>query len=101
MKRGLNSDLTKKLGCPAGALKAIDFRESHNEPLLQLNDLLLGAVCYQKNRKFEAEDAGHAKASLAGFVLGRSDLKDYEGDTPASVTGFTVWNFDSQYLLGS
>lgn len=100
MMRGLNSDLHRKYGCPPACVKAIEFRESHNEPLLQLNDLLLGAVCYQKNRKFEAEGAGHPKASLAGFVLGRSQLRDYETDTPKTVEGFTIWNFTSPHLLG-
>lgn len=101
MKSGLNSDLTKKYACPVDAVKAIDFRESHKEPLLQLNDLLLGAVCYQKNRRFENLDAGHPKASLAGFVLGRSGLVNYETNTSANVKGFTIWNFDSKHLRGS
>lgn len=100
MKKGLNSDLRSKHGCPDTPLRAIEFRESHKEPLLQLNDLILGAVCYQKNRKFEADGAGHPKANLAGFVLGRSHLKDYETDTSKNVEGFTIWNFNSPHLLG-
>lgn len=48
LKRGLNSDLSRKHGCPQDCIKAIEFRESHSEPLLQLNDLLLGAVVYQR-----------------------------------------------------
>jgi hypothetical protein len=100
MKRGLNSDLHRKHGCPPACVKAIEFRESHSEPLLQLNDLILGAVVYQKNRKFDAEGAGHPKASLAGFVLGRSGLKDYEAETPRDAKWFTIWNFKSPHLLG-
>lgn len=100
MKRGLNSDLQRNHGCPQDCVKAIEFRESHSEPLLQLNDLILGAVVYQKNRKFDAEGAGHPKASLAGFVLGRSGLKDYETDTPREAKRFTIWNFRSPHLLG-
>lgn len=100
LKRGLNSVLHSKYSCPLPCIRAIEFRESHNEPLLQMNDLILGAVCYQKNRKFEAEGAGHPKANLAGFVLGRSGLKDYEADTPRDVDGFTIWNFNSPHLRG-
>lgn len=100
MKRGLNSDLRNKYSLGMECVKAIEFPESHSEPLLQLNDLLLGAVCYQKNRKLEAESAGQPKANLAGFVLGRSGLKDYETDTPKAVTGFSVWNLKSQHFLG-
>lgn len=100
MKRGLNSDLARKHACLPDCVKAIEFRESHSEPMLQLNDLLLGAVVYQKNRKFDAEGAGHPKASLAGFILGRSGLRDYETDTPRSAKQFTIWNFSSPHLLG-
>lgn len=100
MKHGLNSDLKNRFGCPDGCLKAIEFRDSHSEPLLQLNDLLLGAVCYQKNRKFEVDGAGQPKPNLSGFVLGRSGLKDFETDTPARVDDFTIWNFNSPHLRG-
>lgn len=100
LKRGLNSVLGSKYGCTDSPIKAIEFRESHKEPMLQLNDLILGAVCAQKNRRYEAEDAGQPKANLAGFVLGRSKLLNYDVDTPRGADAFSIWNLKSAYLRG-
>ena len=96
---GLNSEANKRYRC-TDALKIIEFRDSEAEPLLQMNDLILGAICAHKNRRFEEEDAGQPKANLAGFVLGRSGLIDYETDTPRSQSDFTIWNLKSDYLKG-
>jgi Protein of unknown function (DUF3800) len=101
LKVGLNSVLKSKYKCPENCLKAIEFRDSASETLLQVNDLLLGAVCYQKNRRFEDPEAGHPKANLSGFVLGKSGLIDYDTNTPISEYGFTIWNLESKYLKGS
>lgn len=96
--KGLNS-AAKGYGCE-DALKIIEFRDSEAEPLLQMNDLILGAICAHKNRRFEDEGAGQYKANLAGFVLGKSGLFHYDRDTPPSVTDFTIWNLDSRYMKG-
>jgi len=98
MKKGLNSELRKRYSCNGDPIRAIEFRNSETEPLLQLNDLILGAVCYQKNRRFEADDAGQPKANLAGYVLGRAGLLNYNTDTPSTVRNFTVWNLKSRHL---
>lgn len=101
LMRGLNSDLRKRHGCAGDPFKAIEFRESHKELLLQLNDLILGGVCYQKNLRMNAKDAAQHKANLAGYILGRTGLSHYDTDTPKRVTDFTVWNLKSEHLKGS
>lgn len=98
LKQGLNS-ASKAYGCD-NALKIIEFRDSASEPLLQINDLILGAICAHKNRRFEEEGAGQYKANLAGYVLGKSGLVHFDGNTPASVTDFTIWNLSSSLMKG-
>lgn len=98
MLKGLNSDARRFKS--EGALKAIEFRNSEREPLLQMNDLILGAICAQKNRRFEDEDAGRYKANLAGYVLGKSGLLNYDTDTPRTKVDFTIWNLASKYMRG-
>lgn len=100
MKWGLNSTLRRYHGCKGDPVKAIKFRNSETEPLLQLNDLILGGVCYQKNRRFEADDAGHPKANLAGYIMGRAGLLNYNVDTVKSARNFTIWNLKSEHLKG-
>lgn len=97
-KAGLNSD-AKRYGCD-NALKAIEFRDSESEPLLQLNDLILGAICAQKNRRFEEIGSGQFKANLAGYVLGKCGLLHYEGSTPLAKSDFSIWNLDSKLMRG-
>jgi hypothetical protein len=99
-KRALNNESCLRFRYDRDCLRAIEFRDSEAEALLQLNDLILGAVCYQKNRRFEDDDAGHPKANLAGFIMGRFGLPNYDGDTPQSVSKFSFWNLKSRYLKG-
>lgn len=99
MKNGLNSEANRRFKC-ADSLRAVEFRDSEAEPLLQMNDLILGAICAHKNRRFEEATAGQPKASLAGFVLGRSSLIDYDSDTPRNVDDFTIWNLKSDHMRG-
>lgn len=98
LKAGLNS-AARSYGC-RDALRAIEFRESHKEPLLQMNDLILGAICAQRNRRFEEAGAGQFKANLAGYVLGKSGLNNFESNTPVSWTKFSIWNLASEHMRG-
>ena len=99
MLGGLNSHANRKYGC-ADALRMIEFRDSQTEPMLQMNDLILGAICAHRNRRFEEAGAGQPKANLAGFVLGRAGLIDYNANTPIGMTDFTIWNLKSDLMRG-
>lgn len=100
LKVGLNSQSKTIFKHTGDRLKAIELRDSEREPLLQLNDIVLGAICYQKNRRNEAEGMGQFKSNLAGYVLGRTGLVNFDNDTPRSNTDLSIWNFNSQYLKG-
>lgn len=98
LQKGLNT-ASERYKCKE-PLKAIEFRDSAKEPLLQMNDLILGAICAHKNRRFEEPGAGQYKANLAGYVLGKTGLKDYDSNTPVTRKEFSIWNLDSQYMKG-
>lgn len=100
LKSALNIDSRARFGYRHDCLRAIEFRDSKAEILLQMNDLILGAVCYQKNRRFDDEEAGHAKANLAGYILGKMGLPHYDHDTPRAQEKLSIWNLRSQYLRG-
>lgn len=97
-RTGLNTD-SKRFKCD-GALKVIEFRDSEKEPLLQMNDLILGAVCAHRNRRFEEAGAGQYKANLAGYVLGKFDLLNFDGDTPRAQDTLSIWNLKSEHMRG-
>ena len=98
-KIGLNADCRRKFKHPAGNLRAIELRDSKQEELLQLNDIVLGAICYQKNRRNEEIGMGQFKSNLAGYVLGRFGFTNYDFDSPPG-SKISIWNFKSSHMKG-
>lgn len=67
------------------------FRDSAKTPLLQLVDLLLGALAYGVNKHYEQESASPHKRELARHVLRRGGVKELYQDT--TIDGkYTVWH---------
>ena len=67
------------------------FRKSCDTPLIQLVDVLLGALAYRVNGHANAVDASPAKVELSKHVLGRAGVKYPMIDT-AKRGKFTVWH---------
>ena len=66
------------------------FRNSKDTPLLQLVDLLTGAVAWSVNGHAAAPDASEAKTRIANYVLKRAGIADALKGT--AMTGkFTIW----------
>ena len=99
LKAGLNSVCKSRHGQTGEQLRAIEFRDSKAEPLLQLNDIILGGVCYQRNRRNEEQGLGQFKSNLAGYILGRFGYTDFDGNTPKG-QNMSIWNFSSDHLKG-
>lgn len=101
LKSTLNTDSKFKFRHKRDSLRAIEFRDSEKELLLQLNDIVLGGICYQKNKRYEEDNAGHPKANLAGYILGKSGVPNLNYDTPYGQEKFSIWNLKSKYLKGT
>lgn len=99
MKRGLNNVSKKRYGQTGEQLRVIEFRDSKAEPLLQLNDIILGGVCYQRNRRNEEQGIGQFKSNLAGYILGRFGYVNFDCNTPRG-QNMSIWNFSSDHLRG-
>lgn len=67
------------------------FRCSKQTPLLQLTDLLTGAIAYHLNGHIGAADASPAKQELARFVMDRAGVGDPTCDTKMRGK-FTIWH---------
>jgi hypothetical protein len=71
-------------------IRRIQFRDSKDVQLLQLVDILIGAIAFQLNGHDKAPDASAAKVELAKHVMTRAAITDITKGT--SRTGrFTVW----------
>ena len=67
------------------------FRCSKQAPLLQITDLLIGAIAYHLNGHIHSGEASPPKVDLAKHVMDRARVKNPTIDT--SVSGkFTIWH---------
>lgn len=64
--------------------------------LLQLNDVILGAVCAARNDRHLIEGGRIAKRALAVHVMEQSGLRTFKNNSPKTVKRFTVWNMVPQ-----
>jgi len=67
------------------------FRKSHETPLIQIVDILLGGLAYRVNGHANAVDASPAKVELSRHILQRGGVRNPMIDT-AMRGKFTVWH---------
>lgn len=70
----------------------IEATNSATEPLLQLNDIILGAVGYRRNERYDATDASKHKKQLARLVALRAGATTFEYNPKTFGRRFTIWN---------
>lgn len=92
LKHILNDGVSKSLGKDTRPIKQLISSHLHDEDLLQLNDVILGAVAAARNGKHELVGGRASKREIARIVLEKSGLATIERDSPRSVKRFTVWN---------
>lgn len=86
----LNAGARKK-GQANYPFRRVHFRSSHDEPMLQITDLLIGAIAFRLNGHRMAQGASKAKCELSDYILDRARIRDVFTDT--SVSGkFTIWH---------
>lgn len=81
--------------CPALHMEPTD---SASEPLLQLNDIILGAVAYRRNQRNLQPDASDHKKKLAKFVSEQAGSTLFDFNPPTHGSRFTVWPFKGSSL---
>lgn len=88
----LNSAARRDFGVnePLGQLTA---RDSKQDDLLQMNDVILGAVSAIRNGKHLLANGRKSKKEIAEKVLEMSGIEKFSSDSPSTVHRFTVWNF--------
>ena len=92
LQRILNNGANKSFGMSHGPVKQLLSLDSKADDLLQLNDVILGAVCAARNGKHELVTGRRSKCEIAKLVLEKSGLQTFEKDSPSGVNRFTVWN---------
>lgn len=88
----LNSAASRDHQVPYGQLGQLISRDSKSDCLLQMNDVILGAVCSIRNGRHLLSGTREAKRTLALYVLEKSGLETFDRDTPREIKRFTIWN---------
>lgn len=92
LRRMINNG-ARHFGITHDPLKQIVPVDSKLCDILQLNDVILGAVGAARNGKHLLAGGNQAKKEIAKDVLLKFRLESYEVDTPRSLGRFSIWNF--------
>lgn len=92
----LNAGIARRWAVGGRPFKRVVYRDSKTSDLIQLNDILIGAVAHRKNRRYEEPGASQAKVNLAQHIISRLNIRDLCDDTPARERRFTIWNIKLQ-----
>ncbi len=96
LKLILNRGMAKKYSINTSPFVSIEPRDSHKSELLQINDIILGAIGFQKNGYDLLADAKKAKKELANYIAEQAGLSDLKKNSAWGRDRFTLWNFKLQ-----
>jgi hypothetical protein len=89
----LNNAMRRDLGEQhAPVIKTVIYRDSRECRLLQLSDLLTGAVGFHQNRKHLAPGASHHKRAIGAHIAARANLSDLRIENSRS-RHMGIWTF--------
>ena len=88
----LNAGIAKTHVVTGSPIKQVLSQDSHADDILQLNDVILGAVGAAHNGKHNLVTGRASKRAIASLVLEKSGLEAFEQDSARGVTRFSVWN---------
>ncbi|MFD2100546.1 DUF3800 domain-containing protein [Flagellimonas iocasae] len=89
----LNSGFRKKI-IPYGApFSAIEPLHSHNSEVIQVLDIILGAIGYVKNGYTLLAKSSPCKIELCNYIAEKAGVRNLGHNTRWGQRRFTVWNF--------
>ena len=89
----LNNGFAKTTGNHSRPFVSVEQQDSKDHNLLQITDLLIGAIGYQKNGWHTRSAASPGKIELAEHIAKKALILDLGRDTLYFKQKFTVWNF--------
>ncbi len=92
LRRMANAAIARDFGVGGTPIKQVVPLDSRSDDILQINDVILGAVCAARNGRHLLADGRESKRDIAATVLQKSGLGTFEKDSPRNIHRFTVWN---------
>ncbi len=93
LRRCLNAGIRKTHGRTCDVVNAVEPRVSHECNLIQLADVLMGAIAYHCNARHKESNAARHRCDLAEHIAARGKLPNLAQATPRGADQFEVWRF--------
>ena len=94
LKTVLNRGIKKKYSIDTSPFVSIEPRESKKSELIQINDIILGAIGFQKNGYDLLAGTRDSKKKLVEYIANQAGLPNLMQNSPWGKTRFTIWNFN-------
>ena len=92
VRRMINATAARDHDLHHAPLAQLVSKDSKADCMLQMNDVILGAVCAVRNGRHLLANSRRSKKNIAEYVLEKSGLTTFDVDSPRSVNRFTIWN---------
>jgi len=89
----LNNGLRKKYHFMHTPVRNIEPIDSKDNDLIQIADILLGAIGYEMNGAHTRTNAKRAKVLLAEYIAQKAGLINLQQQTSRSAKHFSIWHF--------
>ncbi len=96
LKVVLNRGMNKRYSIDSNPFVSIEPRRSKKDDILQIADIIIGSIGFQKNGYDLLAGTRKAKKELANFIASQAGLPDLKSNTPWGNHRFTIWNFRLQ-----
>lgn len=93
LKLVLNNGYKKAKHSTHEPFRSVEPRNSKNSELMQINDIILGAISSCRNGVHLLAETRQSKRDLAAYVLEKAGIKDTAINTPRRMQRFSIWNF--------
>ncbi|MBW9275970.1 MAG: DUF3800 domain-containing protein [Candidatus Thiodiazotropha sp. (ex. Lucinisca nassula)] len=94
LKNVMNNGISSRFNINHDPYKRVEFRRSKKETLLQVSDLLIGAIGFHKNGRHLVKRSSAHKISLAKHIASHLRVKTLGANSHFHETHFNVWNFN-------
>lgn len=94
----LNSEANRKFSCEDYPVRNVQLVSSDEEQIMQLNDIIVGAIGFIKNQRYARSQVAAHKLKVAEMVRHSFNVDNYDFNTRFGERIFTLWNFQSRDL---
>jgi hypothetical protein len=89
----LNRGIRKRYGLNTDVVRSVEAQQSHQSNLMQLADVIMGAVGFHCNGLHRRLNASPARRALAAHIAERAGLRELSSNTNPRRADFGIWRF--------